>query len=105
MKKDEDKGKSLPIEKYRHFKGIYIESTQEYYLCDFYEVTQSNEPVSFRVLADLKNQKQLVDIRKNDSGWYVHPSILPKELEKELIKLVVEVCIPKIKKTDEETSL
>lgn len=32
------------------FKGIYIESTQEYYLCDFYRARDGG---SYRILAEL----------------------------------------------------
>ncbi|OJW80260.1 MAG: hypothetical protein BGO69_05360 [Bacteroidetes bacterium 46-16] len=99
MKKEEDR-KLLPIEKYSHFKGIYLTTTQEYYLCDFYEITHVDSPSFYRVSADLRGNNKIVEVIKIGNDWNITPSVLPYELELEIIKIVEEVCIPKSKKPD-----
>lgn len=97
MKKEGDDRKILPIEKYSHFKGIYLTTTQQYYLCDFYEIAEPGANSMFRVMAALQDNEVIVEVIKNDNGWNITPSILPNELEHEIIKIIEEVCIPKSK--------
>lgn len=99
MKKEGEDRKLLPIERYSHFKGIYLKTTQEYYLCDFYEITEAGSLSFFRVSADLHNNKQIIEATRNGESWRITPSVLPYELECEIIRIIEEVCIPKSKKS------
>ena len=100
MKKEDDDQKILPIERYCHFKGIYLITTHKYYLCDFYEITQPDGSSFFRVSADLNGDKKIIEAVKNMQKWDIEPSTIPAELKSEIIRIIEEVCIVKLKNPD-----
>ncbi|PZF71599.1 hypothetical protein [Taibaiella soli] len=98
MEKEEDKKRLLPIEKYKHFKGIYLERTKEYYLCDFYEIRMPDDSVLYRVLMDLSGNDHIAELHCIEgSSWKFIgvPDTLPTELEAILSDCIINYCLKK----------
>ncbi|OJW79605.1 MAG: hypothetical protein BGO69_12815 [Bacteroidetes bacterium 46-16] len=98
MEKEEDKKRLLPIEKYKHFKGIYLEQTKDYYLCDFYEIRMPDDTVLYRVLMDLRGDDIIVELHCIEgSSWkfIAVQNAIPIELEAILSDCIVNYCLKK----------
>ncbi len=98
MEKEEDKKRLLPIEKYKHFKGIYIERTKDYFLCDFYEIRMPDDSVLYRVLMELRGNSLIVELHCIEgSSWksIAIPESIPIELETILSDYIVNYCLKK----------
>jgi hypothetical protein len=98
MEKEEDKKRLLPIEKYKHFKGIYLEKTKDYYLCDFYEIRMPDDTLLYRVLMDLRGDDLIVELHCIEGSSWKFISVqnpIPIELETILSDCIVNYCLKK----------
>jgi hypothetical protein len=77
---------------FKAFRGIYIESSNTYHLCDFYCSEEDNEQGIYHVHIEFHDKvKQEFNLRftcVNDIWIYDHLEGLAKELIKDLIEVI-----------------
>jgi len=97
MSNQEDGISLPPIVRYKHFKGIYIQDTQDYFLCDFYEVRNTDGSIIYRVEAELPNKERewTIDFEPDGSGSWrrITGDIPPAKLERQLVHYIITICL------------
>lgn len=91
-----EEGKQFtPYKKFRAFKGVYIEQTKEYFLCDFYELRGQNGIISFSIEANLAKEKFIFEFTPiaNSDSWKSNSNNCSSELEKLLTQHIHQLCL------------
>ena len=100
----EDTRKLLPIERFKHFKGIYLESTQQYFCCDFYEIVHPDSSITYRITADNKHTSLMTEMYQEGDIWKSKNHAIPEELEQGLQKEIESAFYTKHEATPEPQS-
>lgn len=77
----EQTGSPMPIERFKHFKGIQLVSTSQYFCCDFYEIVHPDSSITYRIKADSKHTSLSTEMYQEDDIWKSKNRDIPEELE------------------------
>lgn len=90
----------MRIERFKHFKGIQLSTTGEYFCCDFYEIVHPDSSITYRVNADSRLRKLSTEMFLADDVWNSSDSTIPEELQ-QLLRQEVEKTFYKPEATQE----